>query len=218
MIVQSPRGSLERTKNFVSFVRDGYRSACGKQRKHTVGAQRSVADRDLEEWGFHSNTVSGEEWALLSQMVAESAKFDGPIVEIGVLAGRTTQRIASAKSSEQKILAVDNFCWNPWGLSADEQWSLVCLSLGYLVENDDVEICRTDKNEFFESYDGPAPALVFADAMHDYEETKKDLLWAKKVGAGIICGHDYSDDFPGVKQIVDELGGPRLLAGSVFVL
>jgi len=44
------------------------------------------------------------------------------------------------------------------------------------------------------------------------------LLWAKNVGAKIICGHDYCDDFPGVVQIVDELGGPKQLAGSLFVL
>jgi hypothetical protein len=54
--------------------------------------------------------------------------------------------------------------------------------------------------------------------MHDYEETKKDILWAKQIGAKIICGHDYKEEFPGVIRIVDEMGGPRKLSGSVFVL
>ena len=65
---------------------------------------------------------------------------------------------------------------------------------------------------------GPAPSMVFLDAMHDYAETKKDIQWAKRAGAKIIAGHDYCDAFPGVKRIVDECGGPRELGGSVWVL
>jgi hypothetical protein len=60
--------------------------------------------------------------------------------------------------------------------------------------------------------------MVFLDAMHDYEETKKDILWAQSVSASIISGHDYCDEFAGVKQIVDECGGPCELGGTVWVL
>ncbi len=37
-------------------------------------------------------------------------------------------------------------------------------------------------------------------------------------GAAIICGHDYCDKFPGVIQIVNELGGPQRLQGTLWVL
>jgi hypothetical protein len=214
MIIESPRNSRERTQNLVSFVRDGYRSARGKQPKYTI----STRNGKVREIDFSANTISELEWSLLAEMVGEASKFDGPIVEVGVLAGRTTQRIASVKAAGQKILAVDNFCWNGWGLSPDEQFSLVKLSLAYLADTGHVEICRIDKNEFYESYRGPAPSLVFLDAIHDYEETKKDIIWAKEVGVKIICGHDYCDLFPGVIKVVDEFGGPRLLKESLFVL
>jgi hypothetical protein len=214
MIIESPRNSRERTQNLVSFVRDGYRSVRGKQPKYTISTRNGKA-REID---FSANTISELEWSLLAEMVGEASKFDGPIVEVGVLAGRTTQRIASVKAAGQKILAVDNFCWNGWGLSPDEQFSLVKLSLAYLADTGHVEICRIDKNEFYESYRGPAPSLVFLDAMHDYEETKKDIIWAKEVGVKIICGHDYCDLFPGVIKVVDEFGGPRLLKESLFVL
>jgi hypothetical protein len=75
-----------------------------------------------------------------------------------------------------------------------------------------------DKNEFFAGYRGAAPAMVFLDAVHDYEETKKDIQWARSVGAKIISGHDYCKEFPGVKQAVDEFGGPRQSAGTVWRL
>jgi hypothetical protein len=57
---------------------------------------------------------------------------------------------------------------------------------------------------------------VFLDAIHTYEETAADIAWAKKVNASIICGHDYYDVFPGVIQAVDEVGGPKCLAGTLW--
>ena len=222
MIVEQPTTRRDRTKNFVSFVRDGYRAMRGKDIKYTKDARWSLHGSHgapaRPEANFSEFSVWEKEWELLADLVRESAQFDGPIVEIGVLAGRTTQRIATVKAPEQKILAVDNFCWNGWGLTPDEQFSLVELSLAYLVETGHVEICRIDKDEFYKTYDGPAPSLVFLDAMHDYEDTKKDIIWAKEVGAKIICGHDYSEDFRGVIQVVKEFGGPTRLADRLYVV
>lgn len=210
MITENLGHSIARPQACVHLLRDACRLMRGRPPKHTL---RYQTPRD-----FQSHSVSDAEFGLLAKMVRESARVDGPIVEVGVLAGRTTQRIASVKSAAQKILAVDNFCWNDWALSPQEQFSLVKLSLAYLIESGDVEVHRIDKNEFYERYDGPPPALVFLDAMHVYEETKKDIVWAMQVGAKIICGHDYGEQFPGVTQAVDEFGGPRLLAETLFVL
>ena len=173
---------------------------------------------DFANFHPHQCTVEPQGLRLLKTLVRESQAYRGPIIEIGTLLGITTTEMALAKKNGQQIIAVDNFCWNGWGLSPNEQFSLVKLSLAFLVDTGHVEICRIDKNEFYKSYHGPAPSLVFLDAMHDYEETKKDLIWAKEVGAKIICGHDYCDLFPGVVKVVDEFGGPRLLRESLFVL
>jgi len=217
MISSPDTPATEPSSRLIGYFRDAYRSIQGKPPKYSISAVERYR-QNRPNYDFTANTISAVEWELLSSLIGESAQYEGPIVEVGVLAGRTTQRIATAKTPEQKILAVDNFCWNGWGFTPDEQWSLVNLSLGFLTATGQVEIHRVDKNEFYETYNGVAPALVFVDAMHDYEETKKDLLWARRIGAKIICGHDYSDEFPGVKQIVDELGGPRLLAGTLFAL
>ena len=76
-----------------------------------------------------------------------------------------------------------------------------------------------DKDDFYRSYSGPAPALFFCDADHSYEATKADLLWAKSSGASIICGDDYNHPFQrGTAQAVDEMGGPRRLADGLFVI
>jgi hypothetical protein len=204
----------------IRYIRDSYRMIRGKPPKYTrdLHSVQQLVTTIRPPLQLQNNSVSEVEWGLLEKLLAEVADHPGPIVEIGVLAGRTTQRLARYKASHQKIMAVDNFSWNPWGLNPDEQWGLVCHSLDYLVQTGHVDIVRVDKDEFFETYAGPAPSLVFLDAIHDYPETKKDILWAKKVGAAVITGHDYSPEFPGVMQIVDELGGPKELAGSVFRL
>lgn len=55
--------------------------------------------------------------------------------------------------------------------------------------------------------------VVFIDADHSYESVKKDIaMWTPKAKK-IICGHDYSEAWPGVKQAVDEAFGTRV---SVF--
>jgi hypothetical protein len=170
--------------------------------------------------GFHPQqaTVEAAGIPLVERLVRNSCAYPGPIIEIGTLLGITTTTMALAKAPEQKIITVDLYCWNPWGVSPEVHEAMAATVLHYLVRTGQVERVSMDKSDFFRTYRGPAPAMVFLDAMHDYEGTKEDILWAKSVGARIIAGHDYCDEFPGVKQIVDEMGGPRELAGTVWAL
>lgn len=155
---------------------------------------------------------------LLRALVRESAAYAGPIVEVGTLLGVTATQMALVKQPEQKIITVDNYCWNPWNLPADQQHALAQLVLSYLIGTGHVQQVRMSKEDFYSSYHGPSPALVFLDAWHTYEETKKDIQWALRVGARLIAGHDYGDLFPGVVQAVEEFGGLCQLSGSVWVL
>jgi hypothetical protein len=163
-------------------------------------------------------TLEAEAIPFIQRLVRESRKHTGPIIEIGTLLGVTTTHLALAKAPEQRIITVDLYCWNPWGVTPAIHEAHTKQMLHYLVQTGHVERVRMDKDEFFRTYRGPAPAMVFLDAMHDYENTKKDIKWAQRVGAKIISGHDYCHLHPGVMQIVNELGGPRELGGSVWVL
>lgn len=163
-------------------------------------------------------TLSEEERSLIRDLVQESAGTPGPIIEIGTLVGATTTHMALAKRAEQQIVTVDNFCWNPWSLTPDAHHALAAHALHYLKATGHVRQVRMDKEEFFRTYDGPPPALVFLDAWHTYEETRKDIAWAISANAAVIAGHDYCDLWPGVIQAVDEFGGASRLKGSVWVL
>ena len=173
---------------------------------------------DLRGFSPCQATVEEEAIPLLRRLVRASSRHGGPIIEIGTLLGITTTTIALAKDPCQKVITVDNFGWNPWGIPSQAHQAMAGQVLRYLVETGHVRQVTMDKNRFFETYDGPSPSMVFLDAIHDYEETKKDIVWARLVGAEIISGHDYCEKFPGVMEVVDEFGGPRELLGSVWML
>ena len=166
----------------------------------------------------HAASLNDVEYKLLEELVRDAERFSGPIIEIGTLLGATTTRIAAWTSPDKRILTLDNYSWTRWGLTSDTQFDLAGLVLFHPISRGQVQQCRADKNQWCADYDGQPPSLVFCDAIHTYEETTADIVWARRVGAKVIAGHDYSDDFPGVVQAVNEAGGPAKLAGSLWSL
>lgn len=158
------------------------------------------------------------ELRLLQELVERSNALPGPIIEVGTLFGYTTSRLALWKAADKKVITVDNYSWNPWNVSSDVHQSLTRRFLHYLDASGQVEIRCMDKNDFFASYRGEPPALVFIDADHSYEATKADIVWAHHIGAAIIAGHDYASHCPGVGRAVDDMGGAARHAGGVWAL
>lgn len=141
-----------------------------------------------------------------------------PIIEIGTLFGRSSVLIACGKSPEQVLVTVDNYSWNPYDMPPWFQRETAAKQLQDAVKTLGVRVVAMDKAEFYATYDGARPSLVFLDAIHSYEETLKDIRWAKGVGADTICGHDFDAAHPGVRQAVDEAGGARDVVESLWVL
>ena len=141
-----------------------------------------------------------------------------PIIEIGTLFGRSTRIIAENMRKKQELLTVDMFCWNPCGMTKEEHEYITKISLADTIEKLNVKIVVVDKKKFYEEYKGANPEMVFLDADHSYEATKEDIDWALSVGADVICGHDYSDNLPGVVKAVNESGGIEKLVDTLWVL
>ena len=142
----------------------------------------------------------------------------GPIVEVGTLFGWSTRVMVLFKQPERELITVDSYVWNPLALPAERHARATRAALQEAVDHHGVRLVAEDKAAFYERYSGPPPALVFLDAIHSYEETRKDIEWARRVQAKTICLHDYSPKHPGVVQAVDEAGGPRYLCESLAVL
>lgn len=160
--------------------------------------------------------VSIEEARFLGELVRRTEAKD-PIVEIGVLFGYSTSVMTFFKDPQQPLIGVDNFIWNPLDITPEYHEYATRRVLQQATDKYSVEVKNIDKKKFFDTYDGPAPGLVFCDADHSTEATLEDIDWARSVGAKIVCGHDYGED-PRVTAAVDQRGGPKELVGRVFVV
>ncbi len=155
--------------------------------------------------------LTQEELSAVCSLAKEAE--GGLIVEVGTLFGFTALAMKKA-APNARVVAVDNFCWNPFGLPPDrhEQFTRTIL------EGSGVELIRASSSEWRQSLK-EVPAMVFFDADHRYETVKEELEWAKQAGIKIISGHDYANPNPrfGVTRAVDEAfpGGVKT-AGMVF--
>jgi predicted O-methyltransferase YrrM len=161
--------------------------------------------------------ITIKEAQSLSAAVA-SLQTAGPIIEIGSLFGYSTMVMAVAKAPARELLAVDSFVWNPLGLSPESHMKITSANLAAAVADSNVRLIHEDKDTFFKEYKGPRPSLVFLDADHTYEETLKDIRSAIRLGAEVICGHDYCALWPGVVSAVDESGGASVVVESFWIL
>ena len=141
-----------------------------------------------------------------------------PIIELGTLFGHSARVIIENKDDSQELITVDNYGWNPCGVPIEQHRHITRRLLANAVRDARVKVLDMDKDVFYEGYDGPAPAMVFLDADHRYEETLTDIDWALSVGSHLICGHDYGDSHPGVVRAVEARGGASELVDSLWVL
>lgn len=133
----------------------------------------------------------------------------GTFVEFGTLFGLTAKAVAAARP-RLKIIAIDNFSWNPFGLPPALHEAFTRRILANEIASGQVEIRNTTSRTFREATSRDAQTnpidAVFLDALHQYEPVKEEIEWAKKMGIGVIAGHDYKNPSPvfGVTRAVDE--------------
>lgn len=168
----------------------------------------------LSLWG----SLTEEDERGLAEAVRRARAYPGPIVEVGLLFGWTTQLLASLKEPEKELVAIDNFCWNPFALSPADQQAIAERTLRYPIDHCRTRIYAGTTTEFYRTYEGPPPSMVFIDAGHTYYRVCEDIAWARSQGVPIITGHDYNLDHMGVKTAVDDCfpGGVEV-TGSVWM-
>ena len=162
--------------------------------------------------------ISVEEAQFLGELVQQT-NAEEPIIEIGTLFGFSTLVLTMFKQQSQPLISVDNFSWNPLGISREAHLAATQTVLADAQRFHNVTLRAEDKESFYSNFKGPRPGLFFCDADHSYEATKRDLLWARSVGARIVAGHDYDPErAAGVVRAVEEMGGVKQRRGSIFVL
>ena len=174
-----------------------------RQVRALVSTQLAILE-DGDSFAFGGLTEE-EENAI--RMLVSSCTEEGAsscVVEFGTLFGITTALLAQHKPRGVKVITVDNFCWNPFGLTLKMHREFTRRILRAPVANGDVEIAEMDSKTFRDHYKGCVPRMVFLDADHSYEAVRDEIAWAKKIGVPLISGHDYGNPKFGVTRAVDE--------------
>lgn len=175
-------------------------------------------ERALTVPALSSGELTLSETKFLMDIIGELT-VPGPIIEIGTLFGSSARAIVLAKEQERALICVDAYCWNPLRLPPELHFQITEKLLREAQEKYNLCLIREDKNEFYNNYNGERPALVYLDAVHTYDETKKDIEWAKSIGAHVICGHDYDEDkYPDVVTLINEYGGTSRREERLWVL
>lgn len=125
------------------------------------------------------------------------------VVEVGTLFGLTARELARYVVGG-RVVAVDNFSWNPFGLppSVHEAFTR------RILRGTGVELVNCSSEDWRKQLTGRID-MIFFDASHRYEDVKVECIWAKERGIPNICGHDYGNPNPrfGVTRAVDEVFG-----------
>jgi hypothetical protein len=141
------------------------------------------------------------------------------IAEIGCWHGRSTRAFADNIQKGGMVYAIDT--WNGPPERPDDIINqgidLAHLPVDWAFDNFRLNMQDKDNvtaiQESSVAYAGAALRngdrfdLVFIDAAHDYESVRDDInAWLPLVKpGGIICGHDYCQEWPGVVEAVNEL-------------
>jgi hypothetical protein len=183
-----------------------------RQVRSIVGSSLNTL-RNGSLWG----SVSEEDERELIELTGIASGISGPIVEIGALFGFTTQLFATYKPAEKPLIAVELFAWNPFGIPAKDHRAMTRRVLRYNLTHSNTTLFDGANRDFYKTYKGERPAMVFIDADHEYEGVKEDIAWAVKTGVPLITGHDYNAGWPGVRRAVDEAFGAEIrVGGSVW--
>lgn len=122
-------------------------------------------------------------------------------VEIGTLFGFTAKAVAQRTTA--KVVAVDLFCWNPFGLTPDEHERFT----RRVLDGSGVELVRDDSLRYLSSIAGAEGPMVFLDGDHRYEAVKAELEILKAKGVKLVAGHDFGNPRFGVTRAVREVVG-----------
>ena len=125
------------------------------------------------------------------------------VVEVGTLFGLTARELSNWVVGG-RVIAVDNFSWNPFGLPPNIHESFT----RRILRGSAVELVNAS-SEGWRAKISDRIDMVFFDASHRYEDVKAECEWAKAAGIRIISGHDYGNPNPrfGVTRAVDEVFG-----------
>jgi len=148
--------------------------------------------------------------------LADWAREADVVVEIGTLFGFTARELAR-RLPKARIVTVDNFSWNPFGLPARSHASFARSIMRQELESGRIELVVGDGLDYLARLPS-GRVFVFLDGDHSYGAVKAEIAAARAGGAAWIAGHDYANARFGVTRAVQEaFGAPSATAGMCWL-
>lgn len=158
------------------------------------------------------------DYAALANVVRVNVSHrSAQMVEVGSWVGESAAAILSGAPRGSSLACVDTFTGNPKDGSypiaqyfgrerlretfRQNMKPYIDEKLARLIESDSLAAAAEFQDRSLD--------FVYIDAQHDYEHVKADIqAWLPKLkSTGILAGHDYCDDYPGVAQAAHEIFG-----------
>ena len=146
--------------------------------------------------------LTEEEMNAVCRWATEDIGF--AVVEVGTLFGLTARELARHVVGG-KVITVDNFSWNPFGLPPKVHETFT----RQILRGTKVELINCSSEDWRRQIGDEKIDMIFFDASHRYEDVLEECRWAKEKRIPYVCGHDYGNPNPrfGVTRAVDEVFG-----------
>lgn len=152
------------------------------------------------------------------QWLAEQAQSSKVIVEVGSYLGRSTRALAD--NTQAILIAVDDF-YGPRDTTEIKRFERQTIFQRF-VKNLEDSRCAQSKQLIVWPHDHTditpkliaatfgaefRPDFIFIDGHHEYVNVHHDIsVWYPFLAdGGLICGHDYSTQYPGLVEAVNKL-------------
>lgn len=180
--------------------------------------QTSAERQDRQQALAVSQTIQG--WMTPAELgwLYEAARSLGSAAtwaELGTWKGRSLFTVAMGLPAGSRLIAVDVFDRQfdpPVEAAPTDDWvwdhfQIVAASIRQLRPDLELLVLRSPTAAAADSVAAGTCDVVFIDADHSAEGVRQDFAnWAPRVKpGGLICGHDYAPEFPGVIESVNAL-------------
>lgn len=149
------------------------------------------------------------------------SKHVDSVVEIGSWMGRSTNAILNGCRGRGRVIAVDTFLGSDDDNDLTQGQGEILSVYDHFKENTkqftNLEVMRMPSIEAAAKLNDQKFDMIFIDANHTYEGVRDDIrAWRDKASI-LLCGHDYTTNWPGVVAAVHlEIGPVDFVFGTIW--
>jgi predicted O-methyltransferase YrrM len=168
--------------------------------------------KDIQGWFNHLTTYD---------YLIENCPEGGTIVELGAWLGKSSSYLVDY-AVDRNVIIIDSWKGSPNELTSTHQLATQVDIYEVFKKNmgeRSYKSIRGLSSEVVNQFEDESLDVVFIDLTHTYESVKQDIeLWLPKVKkGGLLAGHDYENDWPGVVMAVDEKFPDKMIMDNCWI-